>query len=183
MLIVKNYNDRIDELIIEFEENIGLKLPGMYRNFLKKYNGGETPNTSINSKGISSDVRVFYGLGTVKYNFTKIECIKEVDKFLLPIAEDSFGNVFAIDLGKDDKIYFIDHEKKNEIFLIEESFLEFINKCKSKEISESSRRTPEEREQILIKNGKGANISDGLRKMWQAEYEKYKNLFQDEVIL
>ena len=39
------------------------------------------------------------------------------------------------------------------------------------------------REQILIRNGKGANISDGLREMWKAEYEKYNNLCQEEVVL
>ena len=138
---------------------------------------------NINSNGISTDVRVFYSLGDLKHNYLKKEYIKKMDELLLPIAEDSFGNVFAINLGKEDKIYFIDHEKENRILLLEESFLGFLNKCKSGMISDSSRRTPEEREEFLIKNGKGANISDGLRKMWQDEYEKYKNCYQEEVVL
>ena len=182
MLIVKNNNEKIEKLLIELEENIEFKLPNLYREFLKKYNGGETPNTSIKSNGVSSDVRAFYGLGDVKYNNIKTLEINEIDKILLTVAEDSFGNVFAIDLGEE-KIYFIDHEKENEISLVEESFSEFVSKCKSEEISEAVKRSPEEREQILIRNGKGANISDGLREMWKAEYEKYNNLCQEEVVL
>lgn len=102
---------------------------------------------------------------------------------LLPIAGDSFGNFFAVELGKGDKIYFVNCEQGNDISLIDESFAGFINKCKSKKISDSSKRSPEEREKILIEKGKGANISDGLREMWRREYKKYKNLQQEEVII
>lgn len=183
MLIVKNQNDGIEELIVEFENSIGYELPVEFMSFLKKYNGGETPNTSVNFNGISSDIRAFYGLGNVKYNFSKISCVKEDEKMLLPIAEDSFGNYFAIGLAGDDGIYFIDHEKESGVLRVDESFLGFVNKCKSEEISPLSKRTPKEREEALIRKGKGGNITDGLRKMWQAEYDKYKNICQEEVIM
>lgn len=183
MLIVKNPNKDIDRLIKEYEESNGLKLPISLKNFLKKYNGGETPKTFIKTKGISSDIRVFYGLGNVSYNFSKNRCIEKGDKLLLPFAEDSFGNFWAVDVGECGKVYFINHEQENLVILVDESFTEFINKCKSEKISEASKRTPEERERILIEKGKGANISDGLREMWRTEYEKYKNFQQEEVVI
>lgn len=183
MLIVKNSSERIEELIIELEESIGYELPFDYKKFLKKYNGGETPNTSIKSKEASTSLRFFYGLGDVKNSFSKVTCIKVNSKTMLPIAEDTFGNVFAIGLEGDDKVYFVDHEKENGIILVGDTFLGFVNKCKSEEINPLSRRTPKEREEALIKCGKGGNITEGLRKMWQAEYEKYIKLCQEEVVI
>lgn len=34
----------------------------------------------------------------------------------------------------------------------------------------------------LIANGKEHNITDGLRNLWRREYEKYKDIFQEEVM-
>lgn len=33
----------------------------------------------------------------------------------------------------------------------------------------------------IISNGKADNITDGLREMWKQEYEKYKDIIQEEV--
>lgn len=41
----------------------------------------------------------------------------------------------------------------------------------------------EEREQLLIKNGKEANITDSLRKAWRSEIDLYKDMVQEEVII
>ena len=66
---------------------------------------------------------------------------------------------------------------------LSDSFSQFLQKCKSKEINPRSRRTPEEREKELIEKGKSGNITDGLRKMWEQEYNKYKDMVQEEVSL
>ena len=66
---------------------------------------------------------------------------------------------------------------------ISDSFSRFLKKCKSNVINPRSRRTPEEREKELIEKGKSGNITDGLRKMWEHEYEKYKDMVQEEVSL
>mgnify|MGYP000317392839 FL=1 len=50
-------------------------------------------------------------------------------------------------------------------------------------ISDFAKSTVEEREARLIANGKEHNITDGLRNLWRREYEKYKDIFQEEVIL
>lgn len=52
-----------------------------------------------------------------------------------------------------------------------------------KKISEASKLSIEEREAILIANGKGDIITDGLREMWQAEIKKYSNMIQEEVLI
>ena len=67
--------------------------------------------------------------------------------------------------------------------VVSDSFYGFIRATTSEKINEASKRTPEERERILVEKGKGNNITDGLRKMWQDEYNKFANMIQEEVIL
>lgn len=43
--------------------------------------------------------------------------------------------------------------------------------------------TVEEREARLTANGRGGVITDGLREIWKKEYEKYKDMVQEKVIL
>ena len=64
-----------------------------------------------------------------------------------------------------------------------ENLQEFIKCCKSEKIKEASKRSIKEREEILIANGRGDNITDGLRQLWQAEIDKYGNMIQEEVVL
>ena len=56
-------------------------------------------------------------------------------------------------------------------------------KCKSGEINPLARETPEEREADLIARGRAHVITDGLREIWKKEYEKYKDMVQEKVIL
>jgi len=182
ILIVKNSCDDIVNRINEYEERFALKFPDELVKFLKKYNGGETPNTRFITHDFSSDIRFFRGLGNVKYSINDVECIQYNGEKLLPIAGDTFGNVYFIQLSGVGKIFFGDHET-NKKSVVANSLKEFISNCESKPISEAARRSPSEREEILIKNGKGHNISEGLRNMWQIEYDKYKNVIQSEVIL
>lgn len=64
-----------------------------------------------------------------------------------------------------------------------EDFKEFTKKCKSKKINPDTKMSIEEREADLISRGKGGNITDGLRKMWQDEIDKYGNMVQEELII
>lgn len=40
-----------------------------------------------------------------------------------------------------------------------------------------------EREAILLAKGRGNIITDDLRKMWQAEIDKYESIIQEEVLI
>ena len=64
-----------------------------------------------------------------------------------------------------------------------ENLQEFIKCCKSEKIKEASKRSIKEREEILIANGRGDNITDGLRQLWQAKIDKYGNMIQEEVVI
>lgn len=182
MLISKNAANPV--ALGDYEKRSGYKFPDDYARFLSKYNGGYTPNTTINTSGLSTDVKEFFGVGNdVSKSLEALQMIDKNGSIYLPVAEDSFGNIFVLDLTQNTGIYFVDHEKDGTMQLLTESFAAFIKLCKSEPIKESSKRTPKEREKLLVSRGKGGNISDGLRKAWQEEYDKFKNMIQEEVIL
>lgn len=64
---------------------------------------------------------------------------------------------------------------------IVENLKSFIQHCRSKEIDPASKLSIKEREEALIARGRGNIITDDLRKMWQAEIDKYENMVQEEV--
>ena len=169
MLIAKNTAN--PSSVDAFVKNKGYKLPSDYEEFLKKYNGGNIPNTSVKTSKVSSDVKAFYGVGTnLTYSLNEVQAIDKNGIIYLPVAVDSFGNVFVVDITDNSGVYFVDHEKNRELESVAESFKAFIKLCKSEPIKE-----------LLISKGKGGNITDGLRKMWQEEYDKYKGMVQEEV--
>lgn len=178
-------NNNAEERIIETEREYNIVLPQQYRDFLCKYNGGDTPGTDYKAGGASTVIRGFYGFGDVKFSFDKMNVADWLEMCILPIACDPFGNEIAIGLAEENygKVYFCDHEKGYAKKLVGEDFVTFIKKCKSKEINPSARRTIEEREADLIARGKGGNITDGLRKIWQAEIDKYGDMLQEKVII
>ena len=114
-----------------------------------------------------------------------MQSLKWENKQCLPIGADSFGNYYVIGISDKNKgvIYFSDHEKGFGLTKIADSFNKFLVKCKSDLINPRSQRSPEEREAELIAKGKADNITEGLRDMWKQEYEKYKDINQEEVIL
>ena len=180
MLISKNVVNTSE--VDEFAKKRGYNLPSDLDKFLKTYNGGNTPNTSVKTSNVSSDVRAFYGVGMdLVYSLNKVQVIDKNEIIYLPVAVDSFGNVFVVDITSNTGVFFVNHEKNRELEQVAESFKAFIQLCKSEPIKEFSRKTPKEREELLISKGKGANITDGLRKMWQDEYDKYKGMIQEEV--
>jgi len=84
---------------------------------------------------------------------------------------------------KSGKIYFCDHEKGFKAGYMAEDLQEFIKCCKSKKINDASRLSIKEREEGLIAIGRGHIITDGLRRMCQAEIDKYQNMIQEEVLI
>lgn len=185
MLISKFLNCNVEEKVINLERRYKITLPTQYKNFLYKYNGGYTPKTKFKIGKISSDLRGFYGIGDVKMSLDSVELGKWLEKNIFPIACDSFGNYIIIGLNNDDagKIYFCDHEKGNKTEYISNNLRDFIECCKSEKISEASKRSIKEREEILIARGRGNIITDDLRKIWQAEIDKYGSMVQEEVLV
>ncbi|MCR5836333.1 MAG: SMI1/KNR4 family protein [Lachnospiraceae bacterium] len=184
-MLISKYGNGSVELVEEFENKYGIKFDEEYRIFLIKYNGGDTPLTSIKRGKHKEDVRYLYGINTngniekeFKYfDWAKLQCI--------PIGEDCFGNYFTIGITEENKgvIYFCDHERGFRKAKIADSFKKFVEKCNSDIMDESFRRTPEETEKFVIANGYGDKINDALRKVWKEEYEYYKDMVQEEVIL
>lgn len=185
MLISKFSNCNVEEKITDIERQNEIILPVQYKNFLHRYNGGYTPKTKFKAGEISSDLQGFFGVGNVKLSLDDVELGDFLEKNIFPIACDSFGNYIVIGLSNDDagKIYFCDHEKGNKAEYITENLKKFIACCKSEIISDASRRSIKEREDALIARGRGNIITDDLRKMWQAEIDKYESMAQEEVLI
>lgn len=185
MLISKFSNCDVEEKVLDIEKQYEIILPIQYKNFLYKYNGGYTPKTKFKIGKVASDLRGFFGVGDVKLSLNAVELEKWIEENVFPVACDSFGNYIAIGLCNNNigKIYFCDHERGYEAEHIAENLKDFFRCCKSEKISEASRRSIKEREDALIAKGRGNIITDDLRKMWQAEIEKYGNMMQEEVLV
>ena len=114
-----------------------------------------------------------------------VELEEWLEKNIFPVACDSFGNYIVIGLDNADvgKVYFCDYEKGNKAEYITETLMKFIGCWKSEKISKASRRSIKEREDALIAKGRGSIITDDLRKMWQAEIDKYGSMVQEEVLV
>ena len=184
-MLISKYGNGSEELLREFESKYGILLDGEYRKFLVKYNGGNTPNTHVRIRGCSTDLRYLLGINTPENIEDNLQTPVFENRMYLPIGVDSFGNYFAIGLSEYNKgkIFFCNHEGGFSFKQIADSLALFINKCKSDMVNPRARRTPEEREAELIAKGKAGNITDGLRDIWKQEYEKYKDMIQEEVIL
>lgn len=185
MLISKYSCNDSEKQITEFENRYSISIPNEYRAFLMKYNGGDTPKTTFKVKKVSSDVVAFFGIGNVRESFEQLMLNEWIGKEILPIARDSFGNYIILGLGEENigQVFFADHEKGYEFEYLTKSFKEFVKKCKSDVISDASKRSIKEREEILIAKGRGHIITDSLRAAWQKEIDKYANMNQEEVII
>lgn len=123
--------------------------------------------------------------GDVKLSLDTVELEEWLENKVFPIACDSFGNYIVVGVYNEDigKIYFCDHENGNKAEYVAEDFKEFVRCCKSEKISETSRRSIKEREEALIAKGRGDIITEDLRKMWQAEIDKYGSMVQEELLV
>lgn len=131
-----------DDIISDFENEIGIKIPKEYRDFLKEYNGGypQPDGFSFGEQGDGSSVDRFLSLGCEKnhdlhkyFNIYK----DRIPNGYLPIAHDPGGNLVLIKLSADKSmVYFWDHEDEADegespsmrnVYLISQSFHEFID--------------------------------------------------------
>jgi hypothetical protein len=92
--------------IAEVEAAIGGELPASYKGFLIKNNGGRPVPDTIDIDrlpGSPTDIRVFFGVGrgvetsNLSWNM-KFVRPRLPDRRLLPIACDSGGNIFCLDI-------------------------------------------------------------------------------------
>jgi hypothetical protein len=177
MLLISKFDTTdINEKLEEYEDYIGQRLPEQLRKFIEKYNGGETQNTTFKSGNVSSDLKVFYGVGPVKASLDRVKPLEADGIRYLPFASDSFGNEIVMDLSSG-AVSFWNHEEGG-ISRIADDLNGFIAICESSGINPKSLRSVEEREADLIKNGRGNIITDDLRNLWRAEIDKYSLLKQ-----
>jgi cell wall assembly regulator SMI1 len=127
--------------IIEVESEIGLVLPEDYRNFLMLHNGGN-PDPSLFP--LTGDPLNPYGILRRLYCICPGDPLNLIDNYfltkdrlpngILPIGEDSFGNLICIGLLQNNfgKIFFWDHEEEinqinKNIYFVANSFTELLN--------------------------------------------------------
>lgn len=184
MLIAKFQTCGVASKIAALEGQYGIEFPKPYREFLLRYNGGYTPKTSFRAKGISSDLRGFYGLGTA-LSADREAISRWVPQGLFPMACDYFGNTILLSLSgaKAGSVFFSDHERGEALSPLADDLPAFLRTCKSEKIPEAARRSIEERKAALIQNGRGHVITPALIEMWQKELEKYGSMQQEEVLL
>ena len=184
MMIIKRSTENVETELELFEKKYGITIPEQYQKFLLKYNGGETPETRFSLNRVSSDISSFFGVGEGEDCFENEPWLAElIEKDLLPVAHDVFGNYIAIDLSekKNGTIYFCDHEKDNKTKLIADDFKTFVGAVKSKKMNKFYTMSIEEREQLLIANGNADKITDKLRENWRKTVERYGNAKQEKI--
>jgi hypothetical protein len=101
-----------DEDIQRLERHIGRPLPDAYRAYLRQQDGGrlETNHEAANEVfGVGPDTPEWADM----WRF--LDLYKDrVPAWLLPVAADSFGNLFALSLRDSDRgsVWFWDHERE-----------------------------------------------------------------------
>lgn len=143
--------------IEQLEKNYSISLPEKYKEFLLKYNGGDTIDTTFKVEKVRSDIHSFYGFSLANH-FSNFNYLVEkgfledfIENHYLPIAKDSFGNSILIGVGAStyNKIGFYDHEKQTYIsFTIDST--EFLKKVKSPVV-----------------------VDDALKALWQEEIDEF----------
>jgi hypothetical protein len=100
------------ELIQRLEQRAGRSLPPAYRDFLAKHDGGR-----LDSNADAADV--IFSLGPVEVETSSIwnnldNYSGRVPTWLLPVASDEYGSLFAISLRDKDfgSVWFWDHERE-----------------------------------------------------------------------
>ena len=173
------------EDVTEFERSYRVEFPSDHEEFLVKYNGGESLDTEFHIKKVEADVDHFFGIGNVKYSIHNEDLPEWLERGVLPIAEDSFGNYIVMDVKKDPgAVFFADHEEEFSFTPLTATFKDFIRRCHSEKVNLANATKPiAQRETELIERGYGANITDGLRQAWQNEIDKYTGVVLDKVQL
>ena len=100
------------ELLLErLERRVGRALPADYRSYLVEQDGGQLSDNS-------ETIREIFSLGEVPEfasMWHNLEVYADrVPYWLLPVASDQFGNLFAVSLRDEDNgsVWFWDHEEE-----------------------------------------------------------------------
>jgi len=129
------------EEVEAFEKKLGHPLPSAYRDFLLAHNGGRPIPSVIDIDDCPSgaiDVQVFLGL-TGQFESETLEWSwdvfrERIPERLLPIADDSFGNLFCLSLTGNDagQVLFLDRYEESESrpYFVAKDFPEFLSKIR-----------------------------------------------------
>ena len=189
MLISKFDTTGIEEKVSRLQDRYGIILPQQYRNFLWKYNGGETPETTFRLARVSSDLTGFFGLEVtdvyfqLEHYFHQEELAAFVSEGIFPIGKNSFGDLLFIGVQGElsGAILFRCHDRAKGLIKLADSFSDFTAKCKSKKLKPC--RSIEER----LAGRKAAGILEDpppvALQEWQREIDRYKRTRQEELIL
>jgi cell wall assembly regulator SMI1 len=99
------------ERIAQLEARIGRTLPEAYRDYLLEQDGGRLDNND-------QAVKTIFGIGEVPdfaSMWDKLDTYRDrIPAWLLPVANDDFGNLYAISLRPSDcgSVWFWDHEEE-----------------------------------------------------------------------
>ncbi len=180
-MLISKYGNGSIEKVQEFERKYGIILNEEYRKFLVKYNGGDTPKTTLRREKRKETLTCLFGIDTKNSIDEKMKYWDNDSYF--PIGMDIWGNFYAIDITEQNKglIYFCDHEKGFKKEIIANSIKEFFSMCKSEKIGHI--RTIDERKKAVIKAGNWDKVTEKTIEGWQKEIDKYKNIKQEEVII
>lgn len=137
--------DLSEEEITKFEKEYNVKFPKPYRNFMLKYNGGDTDPGHYKYGNKTTDIMTFYNLEWLDNEKYISELIKNN---LLPIAFDVYNFPVCIGLSEDnlDKIFIFEIEipnleikkkkfDKDKLFLLANTFEEFLNSFIEKKVN------------------------------------------------
>jgi cell wall assembly regulator SMI1 len=101
-----------DTAVARLERQLGRPLPTAYRDYLRQHDGGRLVD---NSEGVNE----IFGIGPEAPDWAslwqKLDLYAErVPAWLLPVASDALGNLFAVSLRDQDRgsVWFWDHERE-----------------------------------------------------------------------
>ena len=180
--IFKNDTLGVEEEIKRFEKEHKISFPEIYKKFLMKYNGGDTPRCSFKMNGVSSDISGFYGLRNV-HESSELSTLINLDFYLengvVPIGSDSLGNGIVIGVRKEKcgKIYFYDHETGRFKHLADD-FMVFIEKIKSEKFVV---RSIEERARGVKEVDSNFELDGDWINLWQEEIDYFSGRQQEIV--
>ena len=125
------------ESINKIEQKYNIQFPISYINFLLIRNGGIPNKKYFITSESELVISFFFSLGAKDNSLESyIEQFKiesnYIPSYLLPIAEDAFGNIICISCAKEGNgnIYFCDHEHPGATHIIANSLDSFLENLK-----------------------------------------------------
>ena len=138
----KNNGKLSDSVVKQFETNINIRLPEIYRNFLMTTNGGIANNIALHSDAIGNFLlNCMFGVGledAFDLSFWRSELKDDIPNWGLLIGSDVGGGFFMLDMRDgESKVYYYDHSyvfnsssNDENTYLIFKSFSELLLKIR-----------------------------------------------------